>query len=189
MMTTAAVIERVPAARAISVSDHRLTTERLVLRVVESGDFDHYLRLMTDPAVMKFIGLDAGKLPTEDEIRMITEGAVSAWATRGYGRWSVFDRQSGEFVGFSGFRCEGGVPELISIVHERFWGNGYASEAAKAVLDYGFAELGFHVVCSFTRPENERARALLEKVGAEFTGCVDFHGVEGAAYRIHPPVN
>lgn len=188
-MTTAAVIERVPTAHAAYPTDHLLTTDRLVLRVVESSDLDHYIHLMTDPAVMRFIGLEEGKLPTDAEIGSIVDGAIDAWATRGYGRWSVFDRVTGEFVGFAGYRCEGGVPELIAIVHERFWGNGYASEAARAVLDYGFSTLGFSVVCSFTRPANERARTLLEKLGAEFVGYVDFHAVEGAAYRIHPPVN
>ena len=104
----------------------------------------------------------------------------------GYGRWSVYERKMKEFVGFAGFRCEGGVPELIEVVHERYWGNGYTSEAARAVLDYGFSQLGFKVVCAFTRPANERARSLLEKLGAEFLGQTDFHGVNGAAYRIYP---
>jgi len=171
------------------IADHRFITERLSMRVVELGDFDHYQELMTDAEVMKYIGLEAGKLPTPDEVRSIVDGAVNAWRMRGYGRWSVFDRETNEFVGFSGFRCEGGVPELIEIVHERYWGNGYATEAAQAVLDYGFKTLEFKVVCAFTRPENERARLLLNRVGAEFVGQVDFHGVNGAAYRIHPRRN
>ncbi len=186
-MTTAAVIDRVPVHRPIPAVREVLTTERLVLRVVEMDDFEHYFTLMTDPAVMRYIGIEEGKLPTEAELRSLVEGAVNAWHTRGYGRWSIFDKETNDFVGFAGFRCEGGVPELIEIVHERYWGNGYATEAGRAVLDHGFTKLGFSVVCAFTRPANDRARTLLEKIGAEFTGYVDFHGIEGAAYRIHPP--
>lgn len=185
-MDTAAVTKRVPTADASTDPRHLLVTERLEFRTVETGDFDHYRELMTDPEVMRYIGLEEGKIPTDDEIRTIVDGAVTAWNTRGYGRWSVFDRETKAFVGFSGFRCEGGVPELISVIHERFWGNGYAREALQAVLDYGFSDLGFSVVCAFTRPANERARMLLDKIGAESLGTVDFHGVEGAAYRIHP---
>lgn len=185
-MDTAAVPKRVPTADASTEAKYRLATGRLDLRVVETGDFEHYHGLMTDPEVMKYIGLDEGKIPTDDEIRTVVDGAVTAWNIRGYGRWSVFDRERNEFVGFVGFRCEGGVPELISVIHERFWGVGYAHEAARAVLDCGFSELGFTVVCAFTRPANERARVLLDKLGAEFLGQVDFHGVNGAAYRIHP---
>jgi RimJ/RimL family protein N-acetyltransferase len=170
----------------LDLTHHRLTTERLELRVVEIFDFDNYQKLMSDPEVMKYIGIEAGSLPTDEDTRSLLNGAVNAWKTRGYGRWSVFDRETGEFVGFSGFRSEGGVPELIEVVHEKYWGNGYATEAARAVLDHGFSRLGFKVVCAFTRPENERARLLLDRVGAEFVGQVDFHGVDGAAYRIHP---
>lgn len=188
-MTTAAVTERVPTAHAPTATPHLLTTERLWLRVVENCDFDDYLALMTDPAVMKYIGLAEGQIPTRTEIRSIVDGAVAAWAKRGYGRWTVFDRITNEFVGFCGFRCENGTPELLSVVHERFWGNGYASEAAQAVLDYGFSDLGFDEVCAFTRPANDRARSLLDRVGAKFVDLVDFHGIQGAAYRIYPGRN
>jgi ribosomal-protein-alanine N-acetyltransferase len=185
-MTTAAVIERPPTAHAACSTHHLLTTNRLVLRVIESSDLDNYVDLMTDPAVMKFIGLEPGKLPTRDDIATIVDLAVDAWTDRGYGRWSVFDRVTDEFAGFAGFRCEEGVPELMVVVHERFWGNGYASEAAEAVLNYGFSELGFDEVCSFTRPTNNRARTLLDKLGAEFLGLTDYHNIEGAAYRLQP---
>ena len=170
----------------LELADHRITTDRLEMRVVDVSDFGHYHELMTDAAVMRYIGLEAGKLPTHDEVRSIIDGAINAWRTRGYGRWSVFDRETNEFVGFAGFRCEGGVPELITVVHEKFWGTGHALAAAQAALDYGFSMLGFKVVCAFTRPANERARSLLDKLGAEFLGETDFHGVNGAAYRIHP---
>jgi len=189
MMSTAAVIERVPTADVLAGPGHQLATARLQLRPADAGDFDYYHDLMTDPEVMKYIGIEQGKIPTNDEIRTIVSGAVTAWNIRGFGRWSVFDRETNDFVGFCGFRAEGGVPELITVVHERFWGEGYAREAARAVLDYGFSELGFKVVCAFTRPAHERARLLLDKLGAEFLGYVDFHGVEGAAYRIHPGRN
>jgi RimJ/RimL family protein N-acetyltransferase len=179
---SAAVSER-------AISEHRISTERLELRVVRADDLEHYRDLMADPEVMKYIGIEAGKLMTLDEVRSLIDGAVNGWKTRGYGRWSVFHQETNEFVGFAGFRCEGGVPELIEVVHEKFWGNGYTTEAARAVLDYGFSQLGFRVVCAFTRPANERARSLLEKLGAEFLGQTEFHGVNGAAYRIHPKKN
>jgi len=184
-MKSAAAITALSTADVVD-AEHQIDTDRLSMRAPRASDFEFYFELMSDPGVMRYVGLDQGKLPTAEEVNAIVDGAVNAWRTRGYGRWSVFDRVTGEFVGFSGFRCEGGVPELISIVHEKYWGNGYAREAAQAVLDYGFEKLGFTVVCSFVRPENERARRLLDKIGAEFTGTVDFHGVEGAAYRIKP---
>jgi len=180
-----AVTNHLGAATRVSV-DHRIECERLTLRPVSLSDYEHFFGLITDPVVMRFIGLEAGRIPSANEVKAHVQRAVAAWRTRGYGRWSAFDRETGDFVGFSGFRCEDGTPELISIVHERYWGNGYATEAAAAVISYGFEQLGFDEVCAYVRPENERARVLLDKLGAEYIGIVDFHGVEGAAYTIRP---
>jgi len=182
-MTTAATTSQT----TITVgSDHRIECERLTLRVVALSDYEYFSGLLTDPVVMRYIGVEAGRIPSANEVKAHVQRAVGVWRTRGYGRWSAFDRETGDFVGFSGFRCEDGMPELVSIVHERYWGNGYATEAAAAVIDYGFKHLSFTEVCAYVRPENERARALLDRLGAEYIGIVDFHGVEGAAYSILP---
>jgi ribosomal-protein-alanine N-acetyltransferase len=135
---------------------------------------------------MKFIGIEAGYIPSREEIEQLLDGAIKAWETRGYGRWSVFDQKTMEFIGFCGFRSEEGEPELIFALHEKFWGQGLAEEAANACLDYGFNKLGFTNVKAFTRPAHERARKVLDKLKAQFLNYVNFHGVEGAAYQLLP---
>src|SRR4051812_6114727 len=121
MMTAAAVREVVTAGTPIG-PDHVIETERLSMRITRSEDLEDFRTLMSDPEVMKYVGLEQGKIPSDEEVRTIVQGAVTAWKTRGYGRWSVFDRETREFAGFCGFRCEGGVPELLSMFHERYWG-------------------------------------------------------------------
>ena len=178
------------SAAAIDIStrdhpiSHEIETERLYLRPIGRSDVEGYHQLLSDPQVMKFIGLAAGHTFSLDEVHSLIDGAMRIWNERGYGRWSVFERETDEFVGFCGFRCEDGVPELITTIHERFWGTGYAVEGCDASLDYGFDNLGFTEVCSYTRSENTRARHMLNKIGAEFLGIVDFYGVEAAAFRI-----
>ena len=98
----------------------------------------------------------------------------------------MFDTETGEFVGFCGFRSEQEKPELICALHERFWGLELAAEAAEACLEYGYKSLGFTEVISFTRPNNRRARRVLDKLNAKFLNFMDFHGVEGAAYQLMP---
>jgi len=168
--------------------DHIILTENLVLRPVEDVDAAEYATLLGDVNVMRYVGLEEGQVLSFDESVGIVAGAVKAWDTRGWGRWSIFDARTGEFIGFCGYRMEDGSPELISIVHERFWGTGVAHEANGACVAYGFTQLGFSEIISFTRPQNARARGLLAKLGAEFRGLIDFHGVEGAAYRLLRPV-
>ena len=167
-------------------AEHLLQTARLNLRPVSEADSVDYLELFSDPAVMRFIGIEAGSVPTDAEIQDLHNRAIQAWKTRGYGRWSLFDRKTNEFIGLCGFRSEQGMPELICALHERFWGKGLATEASRACLTYGFETLGFTNVKAFTRPHHTRARKVLDKLGAEFLAYTDFHGVEGAAYQLMP---
>ncbi|MDQ4120329.1 MAG: GNAT family N-acetyltransferase [Acidobacteriota bacterium] len=169
-------------------SEHRMQTERLNLRPVTESDFIEYIELLSDPAVMRFIGSEAGVIPSFEEIAKLHRGAIQAWKTRGYGRWSMFDRETGEFVGFCGFRSEQGIPELLCAIHEKFWNKGIAEEAARECLKYGFEVFGFNHVKAFTRPQHARARRVLEKLMGEYLGKVDYHGVEGAAYLLKPNI-
>jgi ribosomal-protein-alanine N-acetyltransferase len=173
-----------PSLLAELNKEHLILTEKLVLRPVETADTDDYAKLLGDVDVMRFVGLEEGQVLSLEESTELVAGAAAGWTTRGWGRWSIFDRSNGEFIGFCGFRAEDGKPELISMVQKKFWGNGTAKEANEACLAYGFTTLGFSEVVSFTRPANARARGLLDKLGATFLGLIDFHGVEGLAYKL-----
>lgn len=166
--------------------EHQMQTDRFNLRPVRESDLIEYIELLSDPAVMRFIGVEAGYIPSFEEIARLHKGAVQAWKSRGYGRWSLLDRRTQEFVGFCGFRSEQGVPELICAIHEKFWNKGIAAEAASKCLSYGFEIFGFTEAKAFTRPENIGAIRVIEKLGGEFLGCVDYHGVESAAYQLLP---
>jgi len=164
--------------------EHIIVTETLVLRPIEIADTDDYAKLFGDAEVMRYVGLEEGQVLSHEETVELVAGAAAGWTSRGWGRWSIFDRHNGEFIGFCGYRAEDGKPELISIVAQEFWGTGKAKEANEACLAYGFTALAFGEVISFTRPANLRAKGLLNKLGAEFVGTVDFHGVEGLAYKL-----
>lgn len=163
---------------------HEIETARLYMRAVNKSDLIEFIELLSDPAVMRFIGIDPGYIPSMQEIEQLHSVAVQVWEKRGYGRWSLFDKETNEFIGFCGFRSEQGKPELLCVIHERFWGRELGAEASRACLKYAFEHLGFTEVNAYTRPDNFRARHGLKKIGAEFVSFVDFHGVEGVAYRI-----
>jgi len=167
--------------------EHGIDLGDFYLRPVTMDDVDSYQALLQDADVMRHVGLKEGQIPTDDTCADIVAGAVKTWQTRGYGRWSIFDRASGEFVGFCGFRCEDGVPELLAMVFSKYWGTGVARTAAEACVDHGFRHLGFTRIVSYTRPNNGRAKGLLYKMGAKLTGFVDFHGVTGMAYEFSQP--
>lgn len=163
---------------------HEIRTPRLYMRAINESDREDFVEIFSCGAVMRFVGLEAGIIPSREEIEQMHELAMRAWDARGYGRWSMFDLETSEYVGFCGFRCEDGLPDLICAMHEKFWGRELACEAAKACVKYGFEKLGFTEVKAYTRPEHNRARRVVEKLGSQFLGKVDFHGVEGVAYHI-----
>ena len=161
-MTTAATTSQT----TITVgSDHRIECERLTLRVVALSDYEYFSGLLTDPVVMRYIGVEAGRIPSANEVKAHVQRAVGVWRTRGYGRWSVFDRETGDFVGFSGFRCEDGMPELVSIVHERYWGNGYALEATRLVVEHAFGVMALRRLEADVDPRNLASLRLLDRLG------------------------
>ena len=175
----------VPAVQTTrSAGNHYLETASLWMRAVENADANDYIDLLTDRQVMKYVGIQAGQILTLSEITYLVDRAVEAWETHGWGRWSIFEAASNEFVGFTGFRNEDGMPELISVVHERFWGLGYAYEASRCCIDYGFECLGFTQISAVSRPANARARSMAERLGGRFAGIFDYHGIEGAKYLI-----
>lgn len=165
---------------------HRILTSRLDLRPVSETDLTDYVEIFSDPAVMSFIGIEAGVIPSFQEIVELHKKAIETWKTHGFGRWTLLDNQTGEFIGFCGFRADQGNPELICAIHQRFWGKSLAAEAARACLNYGFVSLGFAQVKAFTRPDNIRARKALDKINGQFIGCANFYGVIGAAYLFLP---
>jgi [ribosomal protein S5]-alanine N-acetyltransferase len=167
-------------------SRHAIETERIDLQVIKSEDAVEFERLLGDPEVMQFVGLRAGEVLSKDQVSELVESAAGAWQKRGYGRWTLRDKETGRVIGFCGFRCEDGIPELICVLDKPYWSQGIALEASRACIDYGFNVLGFTKVQAFCRPEHTRARRVLEKLGAEYIANVDFHGVEGAAFVIEP---
>jgi [ribosomal protein S5]-alanine N-acetyltransferase len=176
-----------PPPMTLSTELHEIETDMLRMRAIQLADLPLYVDLFANEENMKHVGLRAGQTLHPSEVEGLVSGAVMAWTTRGYARWSLFTRHRREFVGYCGFREENGNPELITMIDSRFSNVGLGTQSAAACLKYGFEKLGFEEVLAYTRPENESAVQLLEKLGAEFLGHADFHGVRSVSYRFTAP--
>jgi RimJ/RimL family protein N-acetyltransferase len=141
-----------------------LDTERLVLRMFRDSDTDAYAEMVADPEVMRFLG---GKPMTREEAWRSMAMVVGHWHLRGYGFWAVEERASGALVGRVGcWRPEGwpGV-EVGWTLRRAYWGRGYATEAARASLDYAFETLNQTRVISLIAPENVASIRVAERLG------------------------
>src|SRR5687768_13041244 len=108
-------------------------TTRLWLRPCQPGDIELIHALWTNVRVRHF--LFDGRVISQDEARSFVEASLANFEQYGYGLWLAFARGTNHLVGFAGFLCSGGeVPNLIYGIHPDFCGEGYATEAAGAVL-------------------------------------------------------
>jgi RimJ/RimL family protein N-acetyltransferase len=146
-----------------------LETERLVLRRFTQDDAEHLIDLDGDPEVMRFLN---GGQPTP---RHIIETEILPRFLRydgrfpGFGFWAAVDKASGEFLGWFSFRpLDEAYPREASLgfrLRRAVWGQGYATEAVRALMRLGFAELGVQRVVATTYEDNVASRRVMEKAG------------------------
>ena len=141
-----------------------LTTTRLELRPVQIGDVEVAHELWTERDVRHFL-FDEREIPV-DEARSFVEQSLRTFEERGYGIWLVFSRKSVKLIGFAGLLDSSDEsPNLIYGVHPDYWGNGFALEAAKTVVDYAFETLGLACVKADVDEPNVTSVRILEKLG------------------------
>lgn len=136
-------------------------TERLLLRRFRDSDRPAFAELNADPVVMATIAPPM----TRDESDAFLDRIETNWDDRGVGLWCV--DLHGECLGFTGLDlpwfCDG--VEVGWRIRSAHWGQGYAPEAGRAALAFGFDHLGLDEIISFTAVTNTNSRRVMEKLG------------------------
>ena len=144
-------------------------TTRLRLRPCQLGDLEPVHALWTNDGVRRFLFDD--RVISLDETRSFIESNLQNFERHGYGLWLVFARDTNHLVGFAGFLpSENDAPNLIYGIHPDFWGQGYATEAASAVLNYVFEDLALTRVRADVDEPNVVSVQVLEKLGMRRMG-------------------
>jgi RimJ/RimL family protein N-acetyltransferase len=160
-----------------------LETERLVLRMFRESDTDAYAEMMADPEVMRFLG---GKPMSRQEAWRSMAMLLGHWQLRGYGFWAVEERASGELVGRVGCWRPEGWPglEVGWTLRRASWGRRYATEAARASLDYAFENLNLSRVISLIAPDNAASIRVAERLGEKPGEDWEIFGTKVVIYGI-----
>jgi RimJ/RimL family protein N-acetyltransferase len=140
-------------------------TGRLILRRFTLADLEPLAAILADPDVTRFFGAPR----TLDQTRARLLGFLDAYERVGFSKWAVVLRETGELMGRCGpavEHVEGGTEvELGYDLAKRFWGQGFATEAAAASLDHCFSVLGLTRVVSIIHPENVPSLRVARKLG------------------------
>jgi RimJ/RimL family protein N-acetyltransferase len=146
-----------------------LETERLVLRRLSADDAEFILGLLNQPSFLQYIG-DKGVRNTEDAIRYIQTGPQASYEQFGFGLYLVEVKESGVPMGMCGLLKRDSLPDVdigFAFLPE-YWSQGFAFEAAAAVMTYGREVLGLRRIVAITSLENSASIKLLNKIGLRF---------------------
>ncbi|HSN22773.1 MAG TPA: GNAT family N-acetyltransferase [Methylomicrobium sp.] len=150
-----------------------IETHRLCLRGFREEDWQAVHTYSTDPEVLRYV---PGDFPSEEETRHI----IRCW-TNGqtddppHYDFAVTVHLDDFVIGWCCLQISSGDPrvgELMYVFNRNFWKQGYATEAAQAIVDYGFSKLQLHRIYATCRPENIGSWHVLEKVGMQREGLL-----------------
>jgi RimJ/RimL family protein N-acetyltransferase len=146
-----------------------IETDRLILRHLSTDDAAFMLALVNDPSWVQFIG-DIGIRTLEDACTYIVRGPMAMYARVGFGLYGTALKEEGTLIGICGLIKRDALEDVdIGFAFlPQFWSQGYAHEAASAVLAYGKQVLGLQRIVAITSPDNQRSAKLLEKLGLHF---------------------
>lgn len=163
-------------------------TDRLLLRTFTGDDSALIYELNRDPEVTRYTCDPMLDLPQAK--RVLDEVILPQYALYHHGRWATHLKLNLEFIGWCGLKY---VPERNEIdlgyrFMKKFWGKGYATEAAFGCLQYGFTGLSLQRITARALPENLASIRVLEKCGMQYMGEEFIDGLLHKTYQATNPV-
>lgn len=154
-------------------------TERLIVRALEPGDVEPLAALWCDPAATAYLG---GARKFDDICRTLRDD-LALPEQPAFDLWPTIDKASGRVVGHCGLldkEIDGRIEvELVYVIEPAAWGRGFATEAGRAIRDFGVTARGYRRLVALIHPQNAASERVAGKLG--------FH-CEGEVQRPHGPM-
>lgn len=163
-----------------------IETDRLLLRPNRREDIDALHTIWTDPDVRRYLWDDV--VISREAAKSTVEKSIDSWRRHGFGHW-VVERISrrGEPIGHCGLQLGSGPlegNELLYGLLPDFWGKGYATEAARAALRFGFRHCGMKRIVAGADPPNAASFSVMERLGMRFEKRAMIDALEVICYQI-----
>ena len=159
-----------------------IETNRLIIRSFLESDIPEYAAIVADPEVTRFLA--DGSPHSYEQAAAYVRDCIRSEAEQGIARYAVVLRETGELIGFCGFKRIAGYVDFGWRYARRAWGNGYATEAATAVLDHGINALKLSSIVARSAVENVGSIRVMEKIGMAFEAFGEMRGRKTARYKL-----
>ena len=164
------------------VGTNTITTERLILRQFEYKDDESMLKnWVADEKIQSLYSEPV--YSTKEAVRELLNKYIGSYDKSDYYRWAVVERKSGECIGQIAFflvDSKNHFAEIEYCIGSEFQCNGYATEATKAIIAYGFNRISFHKIQICTKTINAPSKRVIEKCGFTYEGTLrDFFYMNG----------
>ena len=158
-----------------------LETERLRLRPFTFDDEVAVFALVSDPEVARFVRFEAHRTPAET--RWFLESVERHYRRGDPFAWAIVRREDDRLIGSCGFVSQAGERRSAEIGYwlgKPYWGKGYAAEAARALVCFGFEQMGLERVEAKCFLDNRAGQRVIEKLGMKFEGRDRSERIKGA---------
>ncbi len=161
-----------------------LPTTRLHLRGFRLDDVEPLYRILQAPGIMRYF--PNPDPPPRDRVERLITHQLEHWEEHSYGWWAVVPQGQRELIGWCGltFLPETGETEVAYLLAKPSWGQGYATEAARASLQFALDRVDADQIIGLTHPENIRSQRVLEKLGMSFVNQAEYFGMQLYRYAI-----
>jgi len=169
------------------VTPKPIITDRLRLRPFQPDDLDALHAFFTQREVRRYLLDD--ELVSRQWVAEEISGSIASFKRYGYGQWAVFLDQAVPLIGFCGYRFFHQPVELQLLygIEPGHWGRGLATEAARAMVRFGFEQLDFKSVVASTDAPNTASVRVMEKAGLSFEKRLVIDGLDTIYYSLSRP--
>ena len=166
-----------------------ITTPRLTLRPFAPTDIASLHRILNQPSILQYF--PNPEAPVIERVQRIIENQLAHWEEHRLGWWAVIPQGQPELIGWNGLQYlpETDEVEVGYLLSRQFWGQGLATEGAKASLEFGFKNLSLPQIIGLTHPENTASQNVLKKCGMQFTNQAEYFGMQIYRYTLSNPEN
>lgn len=162
-----------------------IETERLLLRPWTLADGQAWFEILSEKDILRYF--PNPEPPERFKADAYINHHLAHWIQHGYGHWAVVALGESRIIGWCGleYLSELHEVEVAYLLSRGAWGRGYATEAARAAVEFGFAKAGLAAIIGLVHPGNAASIRVLEKCGLKFFDQIKLWGMEMSRHRLN----